>query len=353
MSGEDEEVVILEKFAFRQRRLRLSQAGLFVLTNKQLIFTRVNTFYVGAPKKDVVMELKNIVDVGETGLSKKLWIKLGDGHVERFSMQGRDEFLDEVKFALRGDLMTTESIPSSLLDTEDLTVPKHSIPQKYPGALVRLQKTYLTPKICCMCSEPALDKTITAKSFARYKRLKQSAPEIQANVQTPFTFPFPICTSCFRVYRRAKTAGSLGGILGLFVGGVIFVLLLFSGRLLGILAFLAEFVDALGVAPVGGILLFLLLIALTFVILTGLGWGIANVLAVSFALRPVSKERKAFFKVVAEDKGIRVIRRPGFVAFGFLSKEFATVFQQMNGGVATAVGTSAGGNEGIRKLKEP
>lgn len=39
---------------------------------------------------------------------------------------------------------------------------------------------------------------------------------------------------------------------------------------------------------------------------------------------------------------------PGFVAFGFLSKEFATIFGQMNRGVATAVEMST---EEKKKIK--
>jgi hypothetical protein len=251
-----------------------------------------------------------------------------------------------VRFALRSEPV---EVPSSLVVTQDLNVPKYSVPQKYPGALVRLQRTYLTPKICCMCSEPAPEKTIVTNSSTS-NRLKEgnAAWGPLANVSTPSTHPFPICNDCNRVHGRAKIGGSLRGVIGLFVGGTIFLLLLLYGRLILILGFITEFVDALGVAPVGGTMLFLLSIVLSFVFLAGLGWAIANALAISFALRPVPKEKQAFYKVIAENKGIRVMGNPGFVAFGFLSKEFATIFGQMNRGVATAVEMST---EEKKKIK--
>jgi hypothetical protein len=282
------------------------------------------------------MELKDIVDVGETGRSNKLWVKKsGDGHTEQFSMRGRDEFLDEVKFALRDGLGTAESIPSSLVVAEDLEVPKYSIPAKYLGVVVRLRTTYLTPKICCMCGEPAPDKTITAKSIARQRLLEGWGPRgAAANVRSSFTYPFPICDGCNRVHRRAKVAASLGGI----TGGAVFVLLFISGIFAAVLPVLAAIASALlGLGQLTGMLFPLFIIAAIFV---AFGWVMGGALAVSYALRGFPKERHAFLRVVAEDKGIRVTRRPGFVTFGFISKEFATVFHQMNGGAATVVDTS-------------
>ena len=414
MSSKDDEVSILEIGASQGRNLRV--VGLLALTNKQLRFQpnkHYNTLtyrmvlvivltviflgvlcalftvvvhagvvglsitgiifllaigllitgrkYHKRASKEVIMELKNIVDVSETGRSNQLWVKLGDGQVGRFNIQGEEAsaILDDVKFALQGDLATTENRPSSLVVTEELNVPQYSVPLKYPGAVVPLQKTYLTPKICCMCGEPAREKTITAKPIAHLKMSDSVySARMRASIHTPFTYPFPICDYCLRGHRWAKISGSLGGIIGLVIGVVVFALLFLSNHtlLITIFAFLASVVGYfVGLSNVTTNLFFFFLISLTAALfaLFGwvVGWGIAKASGVSFALRHVPKERKAFYNVVADDKGIRVLRRPGFVAFGFLSKEFATVFQQMNRGVATVVGASAKENEQIGKAK--
>ncbi len=329
--------------------------------------------------KEIVMKLTDIVDVGEAGegglatatlagRQEKLRIKLRDsgkmdpsmrgqvfetsdgGYEERFAMWKRDEFLDEVRFALRGEPM---EVPSSLVATEDLDVPKYSVPEKYPGALVRLQKTYLTPKICCMCGEPAPEKTIAANA-STIERTRQGEPlwGPLTDLSTPLTHPFPICAGCFSVYKRAKTAGSFGGLIGLLVGGAVFAMLFFSGLLTPILAAIAVFFGSFitGLSDVTTILFYFLLIVAVAVFFGGVGWMIARDWARgAIATRQVPQEKKAFFKTIAADKGIRVVRSPGFVAFGFLSKEFATVFGQMNGGTATAVEMSAEEKKKIRK----
>ena len=432
----DEEFVILEKVALRQRIANTAQRGFLVLTNKRLIFQPKLTlagsplfwggFFIflvsfaifclpfiallfsegftltvqfglslGIPStgiglsmivwayrkrkpKEIVMKLTDIIDVGEAGegglatatfagRQEKLRIKLRDagkmdpskrgqvfetndgGYEERFAMWKRDEFLDEVRFAIRGEPM---EVPSSLVDTENVDAPKYSVPDKYPGALVRLKKTFLTPKICCMCGESAPEKTVAANASS-VERTRQGEALVGplTGLSTPFTNPFPICPRCFSVYRRAKIAGSLGGIIGLVAGGAVFALLFFSGLLTPIFTVIAGLAGlATGLSDVATLLFFFALFGLSAAFFGGAGWLIAKTLARdAIATRQVPQERKAFFKTVASDKGIRVMRRPGFVAFGFLSKEFATAFNQINGGTATAVKMSAEEKKKIKK----
>jgi len=436
----DEEVVIMEKVALRQRISNTAQRGFIVLTNKRLIFQPKLTLagsaifwggiiiflvgfvvfclpfialwfsegftltvqfglLLGTPfygigllmmwwayrkrkPKEIAMQLTDIVDVSETGegglatatlgggRQGKFRIKLRDakkmdpsmrgqvfetrdgGYEERFAMYKTGEFLDEVRIALRGKPMEA---PSYLVATENVEVPKYSVPEKYPGTLVRLQKTYLTPKICCMCGEPAPEKTLAAgtSTLERHKQGEALAGPL-TNLSTPLTHPFPICSDCFRVYKRAKTAGTFGGILGLIVGGAIFALLYFSGLLTPILLVIAVFFGSIitGLSDQATFLFFLSLFALSAAFFGGVGWLIARDLARdAIATRQVPQERKAFFKTIAADKGIRVRKSPGFVAFGFLSKEFATVFGQINGGTATAVEMSAEEKKKIGKNK--
>lgn len=286
--------------------------------------------------KEIVMDLNTIKYVSETGRSDIVIMLEGD-RKERFYMpkrEAKEVFLDEVKFALKGDPV---AVPSSLVVSEDVDVPKYSVPSKYPGAVVRLQKNYLTPKVCCMCGEPAQEKTVTAKS-ARRERTKQGVPYFSplSRIRNPFTHPFPICDNCFSVRRRAVIAGSVGGAVGLFIGGAVFVLFFLSGLLIPVLDFVGKFLSAFSLLEYN-ILTLLVMFLVTATIFAAFGWGIAHVLSVSFALRKVPRDKKAFFEAVAENEGIRVARRPGFVAFGFLSKEFAKVFGQMNSGISTAV----------------
>jgi hypothetical protein len=140
----------------------------------------------------------------------------------------------------------------------------------------------------------------------------------------------------------------LGGVIGLAVGIAVFALLFLSNSLTYILAFIAALAGGLwGLSESASGLLYFATFPLTAGFFALIGWGVARGFGVSYALRQVPNEKKAFYKVVAEDKGIRVMRRPGLVAYGFLNREFATVFQQMNGGEATTVAESAKGKEGI------
>ena len=415
----NEEVVIMEKDALRQRIGNIPQRGTIVLTNKRLIFQPRLTlltsplffgslfllpigfillvfpsvFYLSSEgfsfriqsllvigilmtgmgvfmlwlayrkhNPEIAMQLTDIVAVaadGEGGQPRKLRVKLrhagkmdasirgqvfetpDGGYQERFRVFGRDEFLVEVKIALKGEPI---EVPSSLVLTQEAEVPKYSVPEKYPGVVVRLQKTYLTPKICCMCGEPASEKTVVARASKKERsRQSDSLAGSLTGVNINFTQAFPICSGCRSVFRRAKTAGYVGGILGLVVGGVIFVLLLFSGLLVPILSVVAGLVSVImNLSDIAGVLAFWILLVVSAGFFGGIGWLVAREWARdAIATRNVPQDRKAFFKTVAADKGIKVVRSPGFVVFGFLSKAFATAFGQMNAGFATVVEMSS------------
>jgi hypothetical protein len=400
-----EEVPILEKVAFRQRMaLQLNQVGFLVLTNKRFIFQpklvfrrspltwtgffflwlsvfplAIGLYYFGGSfpyaetlfvgflfivagasmmgiafhnrvSKEVVSEFKDIVEIEPApGSSKILWIKLKNGKAETYDIPERNDLLEELKCMSQGG---QAAVPSSLLEPEEINVPKYSIPSKYPGVALRLQKDYVTPKICCACGESASEKIVTAQSTSRVRSqgfIHSTAPAVLAIPRTPFTHPFPICDNCFKMRRRTKFAGWLGGTLGLVAGIALFVSLLFSTYFLSLTDFMAKLLNYYGALNLGGVLGFLFLLLLTVVLFSGLGWKIAQTLGVSLALQNAPKEKRAFFNAIAEDKAIRVLRRPGFVAFGFLSKDFATAFQQINGGLATAVSATEQGN-GKRSL---
>jgi hypothetical protein len=126
------------------------------------------------------------------------------------------------------------------------------------------------------------------------------------------------------------------------LGGAVFALLFISGLLTPVLAIIASILGNIvyGFSDITTLLVFFFLFGVTAAFFGVVGWVIAKNWVRDFiATRKVPTEKKEFFKTIASDKGIRVKRSPGFVAFGFLSKEFATAFRQMNDGFTTAVET--------------
>ena len=117
--------------------------------------------------KEVVSEFKDIAAIEPApGNLKTLWIKLKNGKTETYDIPERNDLLEELKCMSQGDRAT---VPSSLIKPEEINVPKYSVPPKYPGVALRLQRNYLAPRVCCACGESASEKTITAKSTSRVR----------------------------------------------------------------------------------------------------------------------------------------------------------------------------------------
>jgi MFS family permease len=128
------------------------------------------------------------------------------------------------------------------------------------------------------------------------------------------TMTFPICQECKRIHDRLKFANTAGYVVGVLVGG-------------GLAAVIYE---ATG-KPKNA---WWWIILLVLIVMT-----VFNVLATSLVLKNVPKEKHAFYSRIGEDKGIRLTfnAKEGFVAIGFLSRDFATAFQQSNSGLPTEV----------------
>ena len=80
----------------------LTQYGRLTLTDTQLIFQSRDPLMSAMSGSQVIMELKDIVEIkkAETmlGLSKEIWVTLTQGRLERFfTLRKRDELVDAVK----------------------------------------------------------------------------------------------------------------------------------------------------------------------------------------------------------------------------------------------------------------
>jgi len=179
-----------------------------------------------------------------------------------------------------------------------------------------------------MCGAPAFGETITPKSLAAEQLKKTSSGW---SPRTFLTMPFPVCKDCHRIHNRMRLTGLLGGLIGFFAGLIVLIGLFLAGAFFP----LAELADFAGV-PNSKLVLPLIIIFSPAVT----AWGLT--LNSRFVLRQVPKEKQPFFRTVGNNKGIRVLGYSnGTFAFGFLNREFATLFQKLNGGVAASVGTNA------------
>ncbi len=181
-----------------------------------------------------------------------------------------------------------------------------AIPKKYPGVLLPIQKTYLNPNLCCMCGQPNPTKKIAV--------MQQYTEFNWGKVTHKLTMSFPICKECKQLHDRLKFATTAGYVVGLFVGGS-----------------LAAIIYELTGKPKSAWWWIILLVLIVM--------GVFNVLATSLVLKNVPKEKHAFYGQIGENKGIRMVfnANEGFVAIGFLSRDFATAFQLANGGAPTEV----------------
>jgi hypothetical protein len=181
-----------------------------------------------------------------------------------------------------------------------------AIPKKYPGVLLPIQKKYLNPNLCCMCGQPNPTKTIA---------VTQEYTEFNwGKVTHKLTMSFPICQECHRMHNRLKLATTAGYVVGLLVGG-------------GLAAVIYEVTGK----PKNAWWWIILLVLI--------GMVVFNVVGASLVLKHVPKEKHAFYGQIGENKGIRMVFNvnEGFVAIGFLSRDFATAFQLSNGGLPTEV----------------
>lgn len=196
--------------------------------------------------------------------------------------------------------------PEPLEQPASAVTGKYSVPQKYPGVLLSIQKTYLNPKICCMCGQDAPAKTLSVKS--EYTEFNWG------KVTHKLTMTFPICQECKQMHDRIKFANKAGYILGFLVG-----------------AGLSSLIYEMTGKPKSSWWWIILLVLVVMVVF--------NELTISLVLKNVPKERHAFYRWVGDDKGIRLNfnANEGFVAVGFLSRDFATAFQVSNGGFTTEV----------------
>jgi hypothetical protein len=404
------EVPILEKAAFRKRTGQFSQVGFLLLSDKRLVFQpkmvfrrspftwlgfffiwasilplSLGFFYFGGANpsvdfsnsflfpyvealllgfsmttvgavmmgvayirkpKDVSLNLAEIVSIEPPPKKwKELRINSKNGKRETFNLPDRNELLDELKFLLAEE---KGAVPSSLVLNEEVVAPQYYVPTKYSGVALRLQRDYDTPKICCACGEPASNMAITAKSPVRPSSnfLHTNMPLALGKPRTPYNHPFPVCATCYKVHSSAKRAGIIGGVLGLLVGVTLFVSVLFSGYFFSGISFVAEFLSFFGGFELAGVFGFILLVASAAYLFVWVGWMIGNKFSTSIALSRVPKAKRSFYETLAANEAIRILRSPGYVAFGFLSKDFAGQFQQINGGVATAVSPPSKGQGG-------
>jgi len=92
--------IVMEKRANYQQGI-MSIGGKILLTKTLLIFKPHD---LNICRKEIVIELKDIIDVGKTetklGLSKEIWVHSKGTH-ERFVVWGRDEFIHAIKNQVR------------------------------------------------------------------------------------------------------------------------------------------------------------------------------------------------------------------------------------------------------------